>query len=89
MTTELFGFAAAGVSNEETFVVLNEQFFKFSLGGFVVVLLRVGNDSLRDGLTDGQELGGGTTSADSHADVEILEAVGAKQENGFPNLETE
>ncbi len=86
MTTELLGFAAAGVSNEETLVVLNEQFFEFSLGGFVVVLLRVGDDSLGDGLTDGHNLSGGTTSAYTNADVEILEAVGAKKEYGFPNL---
>ncbi len=89
VTAELLGFAAAGVSNEETFVVLNEQFFEFSLGGFVVVLLRVGDDGLGDGLTDGHNLGGGTTSGDTHADVEVLEAVGAEEEYGFPDLEAE
>ena len=30
-----------------------------------------------------------TTTTNSDANVEILESLGAKQEDGFPNLETE
>lgn len=89
MTTELLGFAAAGIGDEETLIVLNEQFLELSLAGLIMVLLVEGNNGLGDGLTDGHNLGGGTTTTDSAADVEVLEAVGTEEEDGFPNLKAE
>jgi hypothetical protein len=89
VTAELLGFAAAGVSDEETLIVLNEQFLELSLSGFIVVLLVEGDDGLGDSLTDGHNLRGGTTTTDTAADVELLEAVGTEKEDGFPNLKAE
>ena len=40
-------------------------------------------------MTDSDELGSGTTSADAHADVQVLEALGTEEEDGLPNLEAE
>jgi len=89
VTTELLGFAAAGIGDEETLIVLNEQFLELSLAGLIMVLLVEGNNGLGDGLTDGHNLGGGTTTTDSAADVEVLEAVGTEEEDWLPNLKAE
>ena len=37
-------------------------------------------------MTDGHNLGGCTTTTDTNSDVEVLEAVGTEEENGFPDL---
>ena len=44
MTTELLGFHAAGIGDEQTLVELNEQLLELSLGGLIVVLLVEGDD---------------------------------------------
>jgi hypothetical protein len=59
-TTELLGFAATGISDEESTVVLDEDFLDFLLGSFVNVLLVESNDSLGKGLTDSVDLRGVT-----------------------------
>jgi hypothetical protein len=89
VTSHLLGFAAAGIGDEETLVVLNEQFLELSLGGLIVVLLVESDKGLGDSLTDGHDLGGLTTTTYADADVEVLEAVGAEEEDGLPNLEAE
>ena len=88
-TTELLGFHAAGISNEESFVVHDKLLLQFALGEFVVVLLVVGDKGLGDSLTHGEDLGGGTTTGDTDADVETLEVTGTEEENGLPNLHAE
>jgi hypothetical protein len=40
-------------------------------------------------LTNGDQLGSGTTTADAYTNVEVLEALGAEEEDGLPYLETE
>ena len=89
VTAELLGLHTSGVSNEEALVVLDKQFLELSLCSLVVVLLVVGDEALRDGLADSDQLGSGTTAANAHADVQVLEALGAKEEDGLPHLETE
>ena len=89
MTAELLGFAAAGVSDEEGLVVLEEEFLELTLAGLVVVLLVEGNNRLGNSLADGQNLAGGTTTLDAAADVQVLEAVGTEEENGLPDLHAE
>ena len=89
LTSELLGFHASGVSNEQALVVLDKEFLKLSLGGLVVVLLVVSDQRLGDGLADGDQLGSGTATSDTNADVQVLEALGAKEEDGLPDFETE
>lgn len=86
MTTELLGLAAARVSDKEGLVVLDEEFLELTLHGLVVILLRVSDDSLGDGLTDGQNLRAGTTTTDADANVQVLEARGTEEEDGLQNF---
>merc|ERR1719246_232178 len=80
--TELLGLATTGVGDKEGFVVLDEELLKLALGGLVLVLLSVSND----GLTDGHNLGGLTTTTDADAHVKVLETRLAEKENGLPGL---
>jgi hypothetical protein len=89
VTTELLGFHASGVSNEETLVVRNKQLLELSLSGLIVVLLVVGDQSLGDSHTDGHNLAGGTTTAYADADVELFEELAAEEEDGLEDLNTE
>lgn len=50
-TTELLGFAAAGVSDKERAVELHQRLLDLPLRGLVNVLLVEGNDGLCNGLT--------------------------------------
>jgi len=54
-----------------------------------VVLLVVSDQGLRDGLANSDQLRCGTTTTDTHSDVQVLEALGAKEEDGLPHLKTE
>lgn len=51
------------------------------------VLLVVGDDGLGDGLTDGVDLGGVTTTGDADTDVDTSELVGTDDEEGLVDLE--
>ena len=88
-STELLGFAAAGVSDEESLIVLDQEFLKLALGLFVVVLLVVRDDGLGNGHADGNDLGGGTATGDAHEHVHFLEAVGTEEEDGLEGLHPE
>lgn len=50
------------------------------------VLLVVGDDGLGDGLTDGVNLGGVTTTGDADADVDTGELVGSNDQEGLVDL---
>lgn len=52
----------------------------------VDVLLVVGDDGLGDGLTDGVDLGGVTTTGDADADVDTGELVSADDQEGLVDL---
>ena len=52
-------------------------------------LLVVGNDGLRDGLTDGVDLGSVSTTGDSDADIDAGEFVEANNQDGFVDLESQ
>lgn len=52
----------------------------------VDVLLVVGNDGLGDGLADGVDLGGVTTTRDADADVDTGELVEADDEERLVDL---
>ena len=55
----------------------------------VDILLVVGDDSLGEGLPDGVDLGHVASSPHANADVEVLEAFKAEQQDGFKNFGAE
>lgn len=75
LTTELLGLAPPVVGDEECAVVLDEGLLELVLGVLVDELLVVGDDGLGDGLADGVDLRGVTTTGDADADVDIGWAV--------------
>jgi len=52
-------------------------------------LLVVGDNGLRDGLTDGVDLGCVATTGDSNADVDVGELVETDDQKGFVDLESQ
>ena len=71
LTAELLGLAPPVVGDEEYAVVLDEGLLELVLGVLVDKLLVVGDDGLGDGLADGVDLRGVTTTGDADADVDV------------------
>lgn len=76
-TAELLGLAPTVVSDEEGTVVLDKSLLEHVLGVLVDELLVVGDEGLGDGLADGVDLRGVTTTGDAHSDVDLGELVEA------------
>jgi hypothetical protein len=55
----------------------------------VDVLLVVGDDGFGNGLADGVDLRGVTTTGDADADVDISELVNTEDQDGLVNLESQ
>lgn len=87
-TTELLGLGATVVGDQEGAVVLDEGLLELVLGVLIDVLLVVGDNGLGDGLTDGVDLGGVTTTGDADADVDTGELVSADDQEGLVDLLT-
>jgi hypothetical protein len=85
-TTELLGLRAAVVGNEQCAVVLDKSLLQLVLGVLVDVLLVVGDEGLGDGLADGVDLGGVTTTGDADADVDTGELVRTDDEERLVDL---
>jgi len=51
-----------------------------------VILLVVGEEGLGDGLTDSEDLVGGTTTLNSHSDVDVFKLVASNEEDGLEDL---
>ena len=85
-TSKFLGLASSGIGDEERFVVLDEEFLELTFLGLVSEFLVVGDDTLADSLTDGHNLGSGTSTSDADSDVEAVEAVGTEEEDGLVNL---
>ena len=85
-TTELLGLRTTVVGNEECAVVLDKSLLQLVLGVLIDVLLVVGDDGLGDGLTDGVDLGGVTTTGDANADIDTGELVGSDDQKGLVDL---
>ena len=54
-----------------------------------MVLLVVGEECLCDGLADGEDLVGLTTTLNSHSDVDVFKLVTADEEDGLEGLKSE
>ena len=70
-TAEFLGLAPPVVSDEQRTVVLHERLLQLVLGVLVDVFLVVGDDGFGDGLADGVDLRGVSTTGDADADVYI------------------
>ena len=87
-TTELLGLGPTVVGDQQGAVVLDEGLLELVLRVLVDVLLVVGDDGLGDGLADGVDLGGVTTTSDADADVNTGELVSADNQEGLVDLLT-
>ena len=85
-TTELLGLRTAVVGNKQCAVVLDKSLLELVLGVLVDVLLVVGDDRLGDGLADGVDLRGVTTTGDADTDVDTGEFVGSNDQDGLVDL---
>ena len=85
-TSELLWLASSWVSGEKSLVVREEELLKLSLGGLILVLLGVGEDSLGDSESHGHALIHRTTTAHSNSDGQVLEFGGAEDEDWLENL---
>jgi hypothetical protein len=85
-TTELLGLRTTVVGDEQCAVVLNKSLLQLVLGVLIDVLLVVGDDGLGDGLADGVDLGGVTTTGDTDADVDTGELVSADDQERLVDL---
>lgn len=82
----LLGLTASGISHQERSVILQKQFLDLSLLSLVDVFLVVGNNTLREGLSDGIDLRDVATTPHTDADVQILESLESEEEDGFEDL---
>ena len=53
-----------------------------------MILLVEGEEGLGDGLADGEDLIGLTTTLDSHSDVDVFKLVASDEEDGLEDLES-
>merc|ERR1719432_364538 len=79
-TTELLRLAAARVCHDERAVVGHQDVLDLLLGGLVYVLLVVGHDALGNRLTERVDLRGVAAALNAQADVDLLPAVGAQDQ---------
>jgi len=76
----------SAVGHEQGSVVLHQGALQLVLAVLIDVLLVVGDDALGNGLSDGVDLRGVTTTGDSDSDVDAGELVGAYYEEGLIDL---
>jgi len=85
-TSELLGFASSGIGDKEGLVVLDEEFLELTLLRLISEFLVEGDETLADSLTDGHNLGSGTSTSNADSDVEAGEAFGTEEEDGLVDL---
>ena len=88
-TTVFLWLRSSWIGDEEGSVVLKKNFLNFSLGLLVLEFLVVGDDCLRNSLSDCIKLGSITTSSGSDSDVDLGESLLAKKDNRFIDLGSE
>lgn len=70
---ELLGLALSRIRDEQASVVLDQNVLNLLLARLIDELLVVGDETLRDGLSDGVDLSDMTTTSNSHSDVNHVE----------------
>jgi hypothetical protein len=85
-TSEFLGLASSGVGDKEGLVVLDEELLELALLALVSEFLVEGDETLADSLTDGHNLGSGTSTSDADSHVHVLEALSSEEEDGLVNL---
>ena len=88
-STVLLGLAPSGVCDQKGPIVLQKSLLDLPFLGLVHVLLVVGHDSLRDGLSDGVNLGNVATASNSYSDVQVLESLQPQQQDGLHDFDAE
>ena len=89
LSTELLGLHASRVGDEECPVVRDELLLDLERVVGVVELGEVRNERARDGLADGVDLGGVSTTLDADTDVDGTEGLLASNQDGLVDLEAE
>lgn len=89
MTTELLGLCSPGVRNQKRPVVCDQLLLELHRTVRIDVLGIVSNDGLGNGLADGINLGGVSTTLYADADVNRSESILSCDENGLIDLEAE
>lgn len=89
MTTELLGLAPPGVCDQEGTVVGHKLLLQLHCAVSVDVLGVVRNDGLSDGLADGVNLRGVSSTLDADTDIEGSKGVLSSDEDGLVDLEAE
>lgn len=88
-TSELLGLASSRVSDDQRSVVSNQGVSDLLLGSLIDELLVVSQKPLGDGLSDGVDLRGVTTSSDSDSHVNLREVLLTQKEDGFEGFNSE
>ena len=68
-------------------IVLEEELLHLTFVGLIAEFLLEADNSLANCLTDGQDLGSGTTTTDADANVQLCELVGTEKEDGLIHLQ--
>ena len=80
-STELLWLASSIIWNKKILVILNEEFLKFSLCGFISVFLVVSKKTFSNCHSDCHNLNHWTSTLNSNSDWEILESVSTYNED--------
>jgi len=86
-TTKLLGFTTTRISNEESTVILNEDFLDLLLGGLINKLLVESNNGLGKSLTDSINLRSVTTTVNANSDISVSETFLTQKKDDFVDLE--
>ena len=88
-STILLGLTTTRIGNKKISVISHKSSPQLVLAALIHILGIVGDDALGNGLSNGIDLSGETSSLDSDANVEVGEFVLAEDEDGLEGLETE
>ena len=80
-SSKLLWLASSVIWNKEILVILYEQFFKFSLGGFISVFLVVSKKTFSNSHSDCHNLNHWSSTLDSNSDWEIFKSVSSYNED--------
>jgi len=88
-STVFLGFATSGISNQQTSVILEQQFLDLTLLSLVHIFLIVSDNTLWQSLSDGIDLSNVSSTSNTNADVKILESLETEEKDGLKDLNSE